>query len=162
MYFGVRNPDKPQAPGGRVQYLLLWPVLGRPQSLDISVMNARLTTLVLFLLATFATISFAQESAPPPISLDAIQGGWWSNCEAPAVEFLIKGNQYSGDFFGSQSLTLSANILTFKDGLIDGHSIYVTNKPMSFQIFSLSEMKMVLRPLSGNPHVGDWILMKCT
>lgn len=104
----------------------------------------------------------AQPAAKPSISLDAIQGGWLSDCNDPAVEFLIRGSKYSGDFAGTYTLTLNGDVLVFTEGLVDGHSINVTHMPLSFQILSVSDKELVLRPLPGNPYVGDWKLYSCS
>jgi hypothetical protein len=112
-------------------------------------------------LAVFAIQVCAQSTTRPSFSLDVIQGGWWSDCNAPAVEFLIRGSQYSGDFAGTYTLTLNGDILIFTDGLIDGHSINVTHKPLSFKILTVTHKELVLRPLPGNRYVGDWHLQSC-
>ena len=95
------------------------------------------------------------------ILLSDLQGGWWSNCEDPAVAFLIDGNKYSGDFSGTYTLGLAGNVLTFSAGLIDGHSIDVPHKPLSFRILSATGDQLLLRPMLGNPYVGDWRLHSC-
>ncbi len=112
-------------------------------------------------LAVVAIQVCAQSNTKPSFSLDAIQGGWWSDCNDPAVEFLIRGNKYSGDFAGEYTLTLNGDILVFTDGLIDGHSIDVTHKPLLFQILTVTDKELVLRPLPGNLRVGDWRLRSC-
>ena len=92
-------------------------------------------------------------------SLEALQGGWWRDCNDPAVEFHIDGDQYSGDFEGSYKITLKGDILTFNHGLIDGHSVHVTEKPQSFQILNVTKEELILRPVSDNQ--GDWLLKSC-
>ena len=62
---------------------------------------------------------------------------------------------------GTYTLTLNGDILIFTDGLIDGHSINVTHKPLSFQILRVTDKELVLRPLPGNLYVGDWHLQSC-
>jgi len=96
-------------------------------------------------------------------SLKDIQGGWWSRCDDPAVEFYIKGDEYSGDFNGTYKLELSNDILIFRDGLIDGHSIDVTHKPLSFLIVRASADKLVLRRVSSPPASASqvWRLRSC-
>ncbi len=93
--------------------------------------------------------------------LDSIQDYWWSDCEDAAVEFWINGSDYSGDFAGKFQVEVVNNILTFKDGLLNGHGIEVTHMPLSFAILSATGRRLVLRPVSGNPYVGDWELKSC-
>lgn len=95
------------------------------------------------------------------VSLTDIQGGWWSSCEDPAVAFYVHDDEYSGDFEGSYKLSLTDDVLVFHDGLVDGHSIHVTRAPLSFQVMEATGGSLVLRPLSGNPRVGDWRLVSC-
>ena len=116
---------------------------------------------LLCVLAVAATHVCAQSTTKPAFSLDAIQGGWWSDCNDPAVEFLIKGNKYSGDFAGTHTLALDGDILVFTEGLVDGHSVNVTHRPLSFRILTATDKELVLRPLPGNPHAGDWRLLSC-
>ena len=102
-----------------------------------------------------------QGASASAYSLDLLQGGWWSDCNDPAVEFRISGSQYSGDFEGSYKVTLSGDVLVFNDGLTDGHSIGVTHNPLSFQILNVTDKQLILRPLSGKPGVGEWHLESC-
>ena len=115
---------------------------------------------VIITLAVAVTQVFAQ-AQPNVYSLKALQGGWWSDCKDPAVEFFIRNDEYSGDFEGSYKITLANDVLIFKDGLIDGHSVSVTHKALSFQILKLTDEQLVLHPLPGNPFSGDWHLQSC-
>lgn len=93
--------------------------------------------------------------------LKDIQGGWWSDCEDPAVEFLIRENEYSGDFVDSHPLTLNNKFLTFKNGLINGHRINVSFKPITYKILSLSKERMVLQHTSDKGKKNEWELLSC-
>ena len=86
---------------------------------------------------------------------------WWRDCEDPAAEFLIEGETYSGDFAGSYRITLTGNVLVFTEGLVDGHGTDVTHEPLSFEILRVNGEELVLRPMTGNDHVGDWRLLSC-
>ena len=79
----------------------------------------------------------------------------------PAAEFLIEGDEYSGDFTGNYKLRLIGDVIVLNDGLTDGHSINVTHKPLSFRILTATEGQLVLRPMPGTPYVGDWHLQSC-
>jgi hypothetical protein len=96
-----------------------------------------------------------------PISLAALQGGWWSDCADPAVEFLINGNRYAGDFLGEHPLVLTGDVLVFADGLVDGHGVDVSRTPLSFRIMATGDGRLVLRPLHAAAHVEDWHLRSC-
>lgn len=118
-------------------------------------------TSALCIVAVVTVVACAHASTAKPISLDAVQGAWWSSCEAPAAEFVIEGTAYYGDFLGRYELELKKDVLVFMDGLIDGHSVNVTHKALAFQVRSVSDNKLVLRPLPGNPYVADWELLSC-
>lgn len=124
-------------------------------------MNRFAALIVLCILSVVAIQACAQVTPTNAYSLDALQGGWWSDCNDPAVEFLIRGNEYSGDFDGSYKITLTGDVLMFNDGLIYGHSVNVTHKSLSFQILKVTDKQLVLRPLPGNPYIGDWHLQSC-
>jgi len=124
-------------------------------------MSKLLATGLLSVLAVVAIQACAQTTQTRQYSLDSVQGVWWSDCGAPAAEFLIVGDEYSGDFAGSYKLKLTGDILVFKDGLIAGHSINVTHEPLSFRILTATDRQLVLRPLPGNPYIGDWHLHSC-
>lgn len=115
--------------------------------------------ILLFLLADNAC--GAEPGTNSAYSLAALQGGWWASCDAPAVEFYIQDDQYSGDFEGSYVLSLSGDVLTFNDGLVDGHSVNVTHMPLSFRIVELTGDMLVLRPLDAAFANGDWQLHAC-
>ena len=92
--------------------------------------------------------------------LKDIQGDWWSNCEAPAVEFSIKGAEYSGDFYDSHPLTLEGSIINFRNGFVEGHSVNVSFKPREYRILSLSNDAMLLESnMENNSHI--WKLYSC-
>lgn len=112
-------------------------------------------------LAIIAVQADAQTGRTHRYPLDSVQGGWWSDCGDPAVAFLIEGDEYSGDFAGRYKIKLTGDTLVFNDGLIDGHSTNVAHRPLSFQILKANDSQLVLRPLPGNPHVGDWFLRSC-
>ena len=114
-----------------------------------------------FVLALVAVSACAPIATSPSPSLAAIQGGWWRSCDDSAVEFLIKGDTYSGDFAGSYKITLTGNVLVFTEGLINGHSINVTHRPLSFEILLVNDKELVLRPMPGNYYIGDWRLLSC-
>jgi len=97
-----------------------------------------------------------------PLSLDSIQGGWWSNCQDPAAEFVIAGDEYSGDFLGTHKLDLPGDVLVFQSGLVDGHSINVTYTPLSFRVMSAGPSQLVLRSLPEGPSSEDWHLESCS
>lgn len=115
--------------------------------------------ITLCLVCTLA--GFAQLARAGEVSLDRLQGGWWSSCGDPAVEFLIEGSEYSGDFSGTYRLDLAGDVLTFSAGLANGHSTNVTHEPLSFRILAATGELLVLRPMPGNPYVGDWHLQSC-
>ena len=94
-------------------------------------------------------------------SIEGIQGDWFSNCNDPAVEFSITGNKYSGDFYGSHELTLENNLLIFKNGLVEGHSVEVSFKPKQFKLLDLSKNNMVLEYYSQNNEKIKWKLYSC-
>ena len=94
-------------------------------------------------------------------TLEDIQGGWWSNCEDPAVEFFISENQYHGDFYDSHPLTLNKNLLVFENGFVEGHSVNVSFKPREYKILSLSEESMVLESNTENGGESKWELFSC-
>lgn len=123
---------------------------------------SRLTAIVFSCaMALTAASACAQPAIAPSPSLAAIQGDWWRDCSDPAAEFLISGDSYSGDFAGSYKITLTGTILVFTNGLINGHSINVTHKPLSFEILLVNDNELVLRPMPGNHYVGDWHLVSC-
>ena len=95
------------------------------------------------------------------VSLDSIQGVWWSDCSDPAAAFVISGSEYYGDFVGQHPLQLADNVLVFEHGLVDGHSTDVTHEPLSFEVLVAEPEKLVLRPTPGNPYAGDWGLVSC-
>lgn len=122
----------------------------------------RLTSrLILGTLSLATSMGCAPDTGVEAYSLDALQGAWWSDCEAPAAEFLIAGDEYSGDFEGSYQVTLTGDVLRFDDGLADGHSVEVTHVPLEFRIVELSDARLVLSPLPGNPVTDDWHLQSC-
>ena len=112
-------------------------------------------------LSVLSMLATAQDVVSGEYSLEDLQGAWWTDCEAPAAEFLVEGNMYSGDFEGSYTVTLSDDVLTFGDGLTDGHSTDVTHAPLQFRIIELSDENLRLHPLPGNPFVEDWRLRSC-
>lgn len=103
----------------------------------------------------------AAAPAGPSLSLDSIQGAWWSNCQDPAAEFVIAGDEYSGDFTGTHKLDLSGDVLVFQSGLVDGHSISVTHRPLSFRVISAGASQLVLRSLPEGSSSRDWHLESC-
>lgn len=122
----------------------------------------KFVTLVFMFTFPAATIQAGEQlSQANSHPLDALQGAWWSNCGDPAAEFRIRGNEYSGDFAGIYKITLTGDVLVFNDGLIDGHSVNVTHKPLGFQVLKATETQLILRPLPDNPYVGDWHLESC-
>jgi hypothetical protein len=117
-----------------------------------------------FCLCTLSLVALqvcAQDMPARAYSLDALQGAWWSDCSAPAVEFFIQGDEYSGDFEGSYKIVLTGDVLVFNAGLGAGHSVNVTHEAQAFQILELTDAQLVLRPLPGNPSSGDWRLQSC-
>jgi hypothetical protein len=120
------------------------------------------TTLLLGLLAAGAFVA-SDARAGARYSLADIQGGWWASCDAPAVEFYVKGDEYSGDFRGTYKLELTNGTLILKDGLVDGHSIDVTHAPIAFRIVSVSKDSLVLRLShpSQSHAAQDWHLLSC-
>ena len=96
-----------------------------------------------------------------PVSLADLQGGWWSDCAAPAVEFFIEGDRYAGDFAGEHPLVLEGDVLVFAHGLVDGHGVDVTHEPASFRILAVTSDRLVLRALHADPQSGDWHLRTC-
>jgi len=90
-----------------------------------------------------------------------IQGGWWSSCEEPAVEFLISGNKYFGDFHGKHPLSLNSNVLIFKNGLVEGHNVSVSFKPREFLILNVSKERMVLQSITDEGEKREWKLFSC-
>lgn len=99
-------------------------------------------------------------SSQSHVSLDAIQGAWWSSCADPAAVFLISQDWYSGDFSGRYNLTLTAGVLTFANGLPEGHSINVAGRPQSFLVMRVSPSELVLRPMD-RIREPDWHLHSC-
>jgi hypothetical protein len=97
-----------------------------------------------------------------PSLLHLIQGAWWSDCQDPAAELVIDGNEYSGDFLGTYKLELSGDVLVFKNGLVDGHSIDVTHAPIFFRVMSAGSGQLVLRPLPESFGSKDWRLDSCS
>ena len=124
-------------------------------------MSKFIATSFLCALAAVTVQACAESTQRDQYSLGILQGGWWSDCQNPAVEFLIDGDEYSGDFSGKYKLKLIGDVLVFKDGLIDGHSFNVTHRPQSFLIMTATDGQLVLRPMPGNPYVGDWHLQSC-
>ena len=104
----------------------------------------------------------AAAPAGHPLSLDSIQGAWWSNCQDPAAEFIIAGHEYSGDFLGTYKLDLSGDVLVFQSGLVEGHSINVTHTPLSFRVMSARASQLVLRSLPEGSSSKDWHLQSCS
>jgi len=133
----------------------------RTLTMSLGGMNKILAYNLFNILTVIAIQASAQTTHTQQYSLDSVQGSWWSNCDNPAVEFLIIGDEYSGDFAGSYKLKLTGDILVFNDGLTDGHSINVTHDPLLFRILTATETQLVLRPLPGNPYIGDWHLQSC-
>lgn len=123
-------------------------------------MNRFIALVIVYALSVIA-IQVCAQAQSNVYSLDTLQGGWWSDCKDPAVEFFIRGDEYSGDFEGTYKITITNDILMFNDGLIDGHSVSVTHKALSFQILKVTDKQLVLRPLPGNPHIVDWHLQSC-
>ena len=122
----------------------------------------KVSTLVGMFLLSVASIPAYAESTPVNVySLEALQGGWWSDCNDPAVEFFIRGDKYSGDFEGSYMITLTGDQLVFNEGLIDRHSSNVAHKQQAFQIIKVSDQQLVLRPLIRNSDISDWVLRSC-
>ena len=95
-------------------------------------------------------------------SLESLQGAWWANCHDGAAEFVIAGDEYSGDFLGTYKLELSGDVLVFKSGLVDGHSINVTHTPLLFRVISAGSGQLVLRPFSDASGGNDWRLESCS
>jgi hypothetical protein len=118
---------------------------------------------LLMLVASSIASGDVHAQDPPPIvySLDALQGAWWSDCDAPAAEFVISGDEYFGDFEGSYRVKLTGDVLVFNDGFADGHSINVTHLPLEFRILELTDERVVLSPLPGNLFTDDWHLQSC-
>lgn len=112
-------------------------------------------------LATGTVQGRAQTPAKDSLSLESIQGVWWSDCNDSSAAFAVKGSEYFGDFAGSYRLQLTGDILVFKDGLVAGHEIDVTHSPLSFRVIRAVSGELVLRPMRGNPYVGDWRLTSC-
>ena len=107
-----------------------------------------------------ASLSGHTCAASPLGSLADIQGAWWSSCDAAAAEFVIGRGKYSGDFVGHHDLHIKGNVLTFTHGLLEGHGVYVSGKPVAFRIIRASRSELVLRRLKdagGN----DWRLRRC-
>jgi hypothetical protein len=100
------------------------------------------------------------EGATGP-SLAQLQGGWWSRCDDPAVEFLIDGTLYSGDFAGQHRLTLTGRRLVFEDGLPDGHAVELPHTPREFRVVDAAPGRLVLRQEPAEDGAGDWHLQAC-
>jgi hypothetical protein len=118
----------------------------------------------LLLVSTFPVMNaavYAQATPGKAYSIDALQGAWWQDCEQPAAEFFISDDEYSGDFEGSYKATLTGDLLVFDDGFADGHSVNVTHVPLEFRIVELTNKRLVLSPLPGNPFTSDWHLQSC-
>lgn len=113
---------------------------------------------VFFIIFTVSLISACIETK---FTLKNIQGGWFSDCEDPAVEFLIRQNEYSGDFHGSHPLILKNDLLIFENGLVENHSVNVSFKRREYKILSLSKDSMVLEYSSGNGSKKEWTLFLC-
>jgi hypothetical protein len=96
----------------------------------------------------------------PPYSLKDVQGAWWSDCGAAAVEFFIEQDTYSGDFLGSHKLTVSGDVLVFNDGLLMGHGVDVSGRPLALRILRVSESELVLRAMDRLDAL-DWHLYSC-
>lgn len=101
-------------------------------------------------------------AADRSLSLDSIQGAWWSSCQDPAAEFVVDGDEYSGDFLGTHKLELSGDVLAFKSGLADGHSIDLSHTPLFFRVVSTGQGQLVLRGLSEVDGSKDWHLQACS
>lgn len=105
-----------------------------------------------------------QEQGPtasePSLSLESLQGAWWSDCREPAAEFAIQGSKYFGDFHGSYSVELTGDVLVFHDGLASGHSVDVTRTPLSFRVVDAGPGMLVLRPAGQDGN--DWHLKSCS
>ena len=124
-------------------------------------MSRFVATGFLTILAAVAVQGCARTPAMDSLSLGSIQGAWWSDCEDPSAEFVVEGSEYSGDFAGTYKLQLTDDVLVFADGLLAGHDINVTHEPLSFRVLGAGPGELVLRPMPGNPYVGDWRLTSC-
>jgi hypothetical protein len=124
---------------------------------------SKIIAVALLVLSVFlATQAHAQNGPKPVVTLRSIQGAWWSDCQDPAAEFVIEGDEYSGDFSDRYKLDLVRDILVFKQGLIDGHSTNVTHVPLSFRVIEAGPSQLVLRPIPVNPNSVDWRLQSCS
>jgi hypothetical protein len=100
------------------------------------------------------------EGAPGP-TLAQLQGGWWRRCDDQAVEFLIDGSTYAGDFAGQHRLTLTGGRLVFEDGLPDGHAVELPQSPRAFRVVDVAPGRLVLRQEPAEAGAGDWHLQAC-
>ncbi len=128
---------------------------------ELGGMSRLIATRFLSILVAVSVQACAQSPEKDLSSLDSIQGAWWSDCKNSAAEFVVDGDEYSGDFTGRYKLQLSGDVLVLKGGLNDGHSINVSNKPLSFLVLKVAPGQLVLRPMPGNPYVSDWHLTSC-
>lgn len=94
-------------------------------------------------------------------TLENAQGGWWGSCEDEAVAFYIDGDTYSGDFLGTYHVELSNNILLFKSGLPEGHSIHVDGNPMSYLVLNLNQKVLTLKHQGDYEEFGEFVLYSC-
>lgn len=95
------------------------------------------------------------------LPLDAVQGGWWSDCDDQSAVLVIAGDQYSGDFAGRHALTVDGDVLVLTEGLPEGHGIEVAHEALSFRVLAATGGRLVLRPLSGPAGADDWHLRSC-
>lgn len=120
---------------------------------------------LLFFVIGFACLplapAFAGDAPKRVPALKQIEGTWWSSCDAPAAEFNVQGDQYSGDFAGTHRLDLDGDLLRFHDGWVGVQADGAIGKPTVFRIITATGKRLVLRAVTRSASDEDWALRTC-
>lgn len=130
------------------------------QPKDVDLNRLRLLIFVVGMVCVLLPVCATNAREPHP-ALQKIEGTWWSSCDAPAAEFSVQGDRYSGDFTGSHRLDLDGGVLTFHDGLVGANADGAIGKPTAFRIIAATGKRLVLRATAQSEVDDDWHLRTC-